>query len=95
MKQLIDIFRSAREEGCYLYVSRQEGLQRVPEELLARFGKAELAMSLMLEPSRRLARADAEKVLAAIRDQGFYLQLPPLPDAEMFAVRTNNQKLGK
>jgi uncharacterized protein YcgL (UPF0745 family) len=95
MKRLIEIFRSPREDGLYLYVDRQEGLSRVPEALLARFGKPESAMVLMLEPTRKLARANASTVLENIQEQGFYLQMPPLPDSEMFAVRVNNQKLEK
>ena len=95
MKRLVEIFRSPREDGLYLYVDRQEGLQRVPEALLARFGKPESAMVLMLEPSRKLARASASAVLDNFQEQGFYLQMPPLPDSEMFAVRVNNQKLEK
>ena len=95
MKRLIEIFRSPREDGLYLYVDRQESLSRVPEALLARFGKPESAMVLMLEPTRKLARANASTVLDSIQEQGFYLQMPPLPDSEMFAVRVNNQKLEK
>ncbi len=94
-RRLVEIFRSPKEEGTYLYVDKKEGMARVPEALLSRFGKPESAMMLMLEPERKLARADAAVVLQAIRDQGFYLQMPPLPDQEMFAVRVNNQKLGK
>ncbi|MEZ5436548.1 MAG: YcgL domain-containing protein [Pseudomonadales bacterium] len=95
MKRLVEIFRSPREDGLYLYVDRQEGLQRVPEALLARFGKPESAMVLMLESTRKLARTSASAVLDNIQEQGFYLQMPPLPDSEMFAVRVNNQKLEK
>lgn len=92
-KRLVEIFRSAREEGLYLYVDKREGMARVPAALLERFGKTESAMLLMLEPGRSLARANAATVLAAIREQGFYLQLPPLPDTEMQSLRLQNQKL--
>lgn len=91
--QLVQVFRSPREEGLYLYVDRAEGLTRVPETLLTRFGTPVSAMLLMLTPSSTLARAKPETVLAAIRDQGFYLQLPPLPDAEMQRVRFSNTRL--
>lgn len=94
-KRLIEVFRSSREEGCYLFVDKKEGMARVPDTLLARFGRPESAMTLMLEPARKLARADAATVLEHIREQGFYLQMPPLPDSEMFALRVSNQKLGK
>jgi uncharacterized protein YcgL (UPF0745 family) len=35
-------------------------------------------MDLMLTPSRSLASAKAEDVLAALDDKGYYLQMPPL-----------------
>lgn len=95
MKRLVEVFRSSRDENCYLYVDKKEGMARVPASLLERFGKPESAMTLILEPSRKLARADAAVVLDNIREQGFYLQMPPLPDSEMFALRVGNQKLGR
>ena len=95
MKRLIEVFRSAREAGCYLYVDKKEGMLRVPSALLERFGNPETAMTLMLEPTRKLASANAVTILDNIRDQGFYLQMPPLPDSEMFAMRVGNQKLGR
>jgi uncharacterized protein YcgL (UPF0745 family) len=61
----------------YLYVDRAEGLSRVPDALLKRFGRPERALSLKLDATRRLARAEAGRVLAAIADEGYYLQLPP------------------
>lgn len=77
---LCDVYRSARVEGMYLYVAKQEGLSRVPEALMKRFGRAELAMGLMLTPARTLARADVVQVMQAIESQGFYLQMPPKED---------------
>ena len=78
--RLTTIYRSPKEEGLYLYVDKTENLSRVPEELLKQFGKPELAMTLSLHKDRKLARADAGKVLQAIETQGFYLQLPPLKE---------------
>jgi uncharacterized protein YcgL (UPF0745 family) len=95
IKRLVEVFRSTREACCYLYVDKKEGMARVPAALLERFGKAETAMTLMLEPTRKLASANAVTILENIRDQGFYLQMPPLPDSEMFAMRVGNQKLGR
>lgn len=71
----------------YLYVSREDGLNRVPEALLEQFGKPELALTLMLSADKSLARADAEKVLNALEEQGFYLQMPPVeevPELDLF-----------
>lgn len=81
MKVLCSIYRSSRVEEMYLYVDKKEDLARVPEALLETFGKPELAMTLALYPERKLARADVNKVLEAIAQQGFYLQVPPTPEA--------------
>ena len=93
-KRLVEIFRSSREEGLYLYVDKKEGTARVPAALLSRVGALESAMLIMLEPERKLARADAARVLDAIETQGFYLQLPPQLDTDMQTMRLQNQKLG-
>lgn len=81
MKRICTIYRSAKHEGMYLYVDKQEDLTPVPEALLKQMGKLEFAMSLLLDSERKLAQADAAKVLAEIQDNGFYLQLPPRPGA--------------
>jgi len=79
VKRLVEIFRSPRREGMYLFVDRSRGLADVPEPLLARFGEPQPVMTLLLEPGRPLARADASEVLRQIAERGFYLQLPPTP----------------
>ncbi|WP_461517613.1 YcgL domain-containing protein [Porticoccus sp.] len=92
-KQLCKIYRSSKKEGMYLYVDRVEDLTRIPDVLLQRFGKPELAMTIALSPERKLVRADVEKVLAAIAEQGFYLQMPPTPEQYMQEMRDKNDKL--
>ena len=76
-RRIVAVFRARRNPDTYLYVDHAEGLSRVPQDLLARMGGTERAMTLVLEPQRRLARAQAADVLEAIESQGFYLQLPP------------------
>ncbi len=71
------IYRSNREREMYIYVKRDEGLSRLPEELLARLGTTSEVMTIKLTPGRKLARAKASEVLAAIAAKGFYMQLPP------------------
>lgn len=75
--RLVRVYRSTRRQEMYLYVDAQADLERVPEALLERFGTPVEALSLMLGPDRRLARADATRVLASIEEDGFYLQMPP------------------
>ena len=95
MKVISEIYRSPKEEGMYLYVNKSEGLSRVPEALLQRFGKPQQAMVLVLTPEKKLARASVEKVIESLQTQGYYLQLPPLSEVidEMRQVRSYNSKL--
>ena len=77
MKHLIiEIFRSSKNEDMYLYVMKADGLKAVPEALMARFGKGTSIMTMLLTKDQKLARAEPEKVIAALKDKGFYLQLP-------------------
>lgn len=92
MQRICSIYRSAKVEGMYLYVDKTEDLTRVPEELLQRFGRAELAMTLLLTPARKLARFDVAEVLRAIEQQGFFLQMPPRPEQDAAATRILNEK---
>ncbi len=92
-KQLCTIYRSPKKEGMYLYVDKNEDLSRVPESLLQRFGKPELAMTLALSADRKLARADVGKVLESITEQGYYLQMPPSPEQYLQEMRNKNSKL--
>ena len=79
MKSICAVYRSRRNPDTYIYVDHAEGLARVPEALLRELGGTERAMTLVLTPERRLARTSAAEVLRAIREQGYYLQMPPLP----------------
>jgi hypothetical protein len=80
MSILCTIYRSPKKEGMYLYVDKKEDLERVPEFLLNVFGTPQFAMTLLLSPDRKLARADREEVVLAIAEQGYYLQMPPKPE---------------
>lgn len=78
MKMLLcDVYKSSKKDMLYLYVDRGEGLERVPDALMAEFGEPTLALSLKLTPERKLAKEDAALVLAAIEKDGFFLQMPP------------------
>lgn len=92
-RRLVSVFRSKSRPDMYLYVDRQEGLARVPEALSQLFGTPVPAMDLLLTPEKRMARFSAADILAGIRDQGFFLQMPPLPDEEMNAIIRANDKL--
>ena len=77
MKVICDVYRSTRHSEMYLYVKREEGLSRVPQDLLEKFGKPEKALSLTMTADRRLAKEDPVKVMQNLDDPGYHLQLPP------------------
>ncbi len=81
--KLIDIYRSKKKEGMYLYVEKGKNLEDLPEALIKQFGNVELSMVLKLTAERKLAQVSAKKVLEALDNQGFYLQLPPALDGYM------------
>jgi len=83
MKLLCDVYKGNKKDEAYLYVSRKDGLERVPEALLEQFGRTEVAMTMILTPDRSLARVDATKVLDEIDEKGFYLQMPPPKDPQV------------
>jgi Uncharacterized protein conserved in bacteria len=95
MKVITDIYRSGKKEGMYLYVRKGFDLQALPEALRQQFGRAELAMSLLITPDKTLARADASVVLKAIESQDFYLQIPPTGISEGYMQNIPNDKMGK
>jgi uncharacterized protein YcgL (UPF0745 family) len=86
MMLICTVYKSSREPELFLYVARAEGLSRVPEELLKRIGTALEVLTLKLTPDRKLARAKAPQVLAAIAEKGYYLQLPPDIHAASFSL---------
>ena len=79
--RVIEIFKGHKKEEMYLYVEQKNGLKSVPEDLLATFGQTESVMVLLLTKDKKLARVTASDVLAAIEDQGYFLQMPPPPEA--------------
>ncbi len=71
------IYKGRKKADTYLYLEREGDFSRVPAPLLALLGPLEQVMALELTPDRVLARADAEQVRKQLREQGFYLQMPP------------------
>jgi uncharacterized protein YcgL (UPF0745 family) len=77
------VYRSRRRADTYLFVPDRDDFSGVPEPLLKLFGDGELALELELTPQRRLAAADAAEVMRCLREQGYFLQLPPRPEPVM------------
>ena len=79
--RLVEIFKGDKKEEMYLYVDQREGLQKVPGDLLASFGRIESVMVLPMTQDKKLARVKASDVLEGISKEGYFLQMPPAPEA--------------
>jgi len=72
------IYRCSKRAETYVYLATPDDFTCLPTDLLHAMGKLELVMELELHPERKLARAVASTVLAALEERRYYLQMPPL-----------------
>ncbi len=70
------IYKGSKKRDSYLYIEQEDDFSRVPEILLTAMGQLELVMALDLNSGKKLAQADIEKVITALQEEGFYLQMP-------------------
>jgi hypothetical protein len=68
----------------YLYLREEDAFNLLPDGLMERFGRATLIMELELHGDRQLARADVAEVRSSLKQQGFYLQMPPNIEVELY-----------
>ena len=85
-KLFCSVFKSPKKSGMYIYVDRQTGVSKLPELLRSTFGEPIHVLDMVLTPTKKLARVDAKKVLEAIADTGFYLQMPTIEEPELLGL---------
>ena len=71
------VYKSPKKDLLYLYVLKEDDFEAVPEALLASFGHPHKVIGLELSPERKLAQCDVQEVISALREQGYFLQIPP------------------
>ena len=71
------VYKSPRKEGMYLYLSAEDAFDVLSDELLSSFGTPVFVLSMNLTAKRKLARVETGKVIAALLQDGYFLQLPP------------------
>ena len=72
------IYKSLKKDNLYLYLSQKDAFSVMPDELFKSFGRLAFVMELQLTPERKLAKEDASKVIASLKSQGFFIQMPPV-----------------
>lgn len=71
------VYRCSRQPEMYLYLEVSRRIGDIPGALMDRLGRLSEVMRLSLNPQRRLARVEVTQVIAALRDRGFFVQMPP------------------
>ena len=75
------VYKSLKQFDYFLFVKKDEDLDRVPDGLRRILGALEKVMDLELNEKRSLARADVVTVMRQIEECGYYLQMPPQSDS--------------
>ena len=71
------VYKSESKAETYVYLPVGEDFEALPRAFRDQFGVASAFLNFWLDENKVLAQAEAENVLTALREQGFYLQLPP------------------
>ena len=74
---MCSVYRSPKQDGMYIYVPKHQLFEKVPKELMQRFGPPGHVMDLLLTQGRSLARVNVKEVMASLSHQGYFLQMPP------------------
>lgn len=73
----VSAYRSPKKDALYLFVPQEEGLEKLPKELLTMFGEPTHVIDFELTPERKMAREDAKTVYESVQSKGYFMQMPP------------------
>lgn len=88
---LCSVYKSSKKADTYLYIAKRDDFSPVPSLLMEKFGRPIFVMIVPLQ-KRDLAVAENEKVIAKIREQGFYLQIPPPVEDLLKSFKRDNDQ---
>lgn len=78
------VYKSLRKADTYIYLAARDGFEALPPPVREQLGGLEFVLEVELDATRRLARADVAQVREALAGRGFFLQVPPPPDAAAY-----------
>lgn len=78
------VYKSLRKADTYVYLAERDAFDTVPAPVRETLGALEFVLEVELTAERRLARVDARQVREALASRGFFLQVPPPPDAAAY-----------
>ncbi|WP_299189410.1 YcgL domain-containing protein [uncultured Psychrobacter sp.] len=82
-----DIYKFPKHDDMYVYIARpdypddtdeiKDWLSVLPKDFRASLGVSKFVMHLNLKTTPKLARVDKKDVLAKLKSQGYFVQMPP------------------
>ena len=86
------VYKSQKKDETFIFIPASTPLSELPEELLKLLGEAEMLMTLILTPDKKMARGTAKEIMESIKEQGFYLQMPIKAEIDMNPLPTTNER---
>ncbi len=81
------IYRCSNKPDMYIYLAEEDNFEKVPKEIYNSLGNISFTMELEITPCLKLAKEDAETVMANLKENGFHLQLPSDESLEAIMAR--------
>ena len=82
MKVKCGVYRCARKADTYLYLKLGLKIEDLPEGLLTLLGDLDQFLILDLDEDSKLAQVSAADVIAALEEQGYFIQMPPAEELQ-------------
>ena len=82
------VYRSNQQKGMYLYLQEKDNFENVPDSLIKLLGDMDFTFEFDLDKERKLVMAEANEVMRIIKENGYFLQMPP-PKSGMLGQKTN------
>ncbi|MCL4165727.1 UNVERIFIED_CONTAM: hypothetical protein GTU68_053042 [Idotea baltica] len=71
------VYRSNKKQGMYLYLIEKDDFSDVPESLMKLLGEVVFSFEFDLSKDRKLVKEESEEVLRIMKENGYFLQMPP------------------
>jgi len=82
------VYRSNKKQGMFLYLLEKDDFACVPDSLIHLLGDITFSFEFDLSKDRKLVKAEASEVIRIIKENGFFLQMPPAK-SELFGMNVN------
>lgn len=82
-----DVYKFPKHDDLYVYIARpdypndteelKDWFAVLPSDFRSRLGTSQFVMHLDLDKVEKLARIDKQELLEKLKNQGYFVQLPP------------------